>query len=662
MVSELGVATQPPRQAAYAAPSVPAHSPSRRSVESPQARAPVLAPFPELDCLRRRLPVGVIAAAERRAREIDVGAERVLIASGAISEQDYVTSLAASLAVPIAPLRDVARADCPVGDDRLVAAAATGMLPVFIGGELALVVAPRNDAARMLSALARIGQLPERLMLTSTASLQHFIERHAADAIGRNAADALRNARPDLSAAPYRGQGWLPSLAVLALGAAAAWAAPAVTAAVIGVLLAVLFLAWTGLRLLGLFTRDVPPAAVPRQPSAELPTYTVIVALYREVAVVKRLVAALDALDYPREKLQTIFVVEPDDFATRSALDDMRLGPPYEIVVAPRIGPRTKPKALNVALARARGTFTAIFDAEDRPEPDQLRRAVAEFQRQGQQLACVQARLCIDNTADGWLTRLFTAEYCGQFDVFLPGLAARALPLPLGGSSNHFRTAVLREVGGWDPYNVTEDADLGMRLARCGYRTDMIASTTLEEAPARVRPWLHQRTRWFKGWLQTWLVHMRTPRRLLRELKAPGFLTFQLIVGGTVFAALVHPLFIASLVYGAAVKGIWPAPRAPIEAVMLTLYGSAFVAGYVASIALGIGGLARRKLMREAWVLVLVPVLWLLLSVAAWRALAQLICDPYRWEKTEHGLAKTSRSAAADEPAGSAPRTAEVLI
>ena len=322
------------------------------------------------------------------------------------------------------------------------------------------------------------------------------------DAIGRNAADALRNTRPDLSAAPYRGQGWLPSLAVLALGAAAAWAAPAVTAAVTGVLLAVLFLAWTGLRLLGLFTRDVPPAAAPRQPSAELPTYTVIVALYREVAVVKRLVAALDALDYPREKLQTIFVVEPDDFATRSALDDMRLGPPYEIVVAPRIGPRTKPKALNVALARARGTFTAIFDAEDRPEPDQLRRAVAEFQRQGQQLACVQARLCIDNTADGWLTRLFTAEYCGQFDVFLPGLAARALPLPLGGSSNHFRTAVLREVGGWDPYNVTEDADLGMRLARCGYRTDMIASTTLEEAPARVRPWLHQRTRWFKGWLR----------------------------------------------------------------------------------------------------------------------------------------------------------------
>ena len=152
----------------------------------------------------------------------------------------------------------------------------------------------------------------------------------------------------------------------------------------------------------------------------------------------------------------------------------------------------------------------------------------------------MQARLTIDNTADSWLTRLFTAEYAGLFDVFLPGLAAWRLPLPLGGSSNHFRTAVLREVGAWDPYNVTEDADLGMRLARFGYRTAVIASTTYEEAPARFGPWLRQRTRWFKGWMQTWLVHMRSPLRLARELGLPGFAVFQLLVGGTVLAALIH--------------------------------------------------------------------------------------------------------------------------
>jgi cellulose synthase/poly-beta-1,6-N-acetylglucosamine synthase-like glycosyltransferase len=113
----------------------------------------------------------------------------------------------------------------------------------------------------------------------------------------------------------------------------------------------------------------------------------------------------------------------------------------------------------------------------------------------------VQARLCID-TRTSWLARYFTAEYAGQFDVVLPKLAALGLPLPLGGSSNHFRTVTLREVGGWDPHNVTEDADLGMRLARFGYRSGVVASSTYEEAPADIGRWLGQRTRWFKGWMR----------------------------------------------------------------------------------------------------------------------------------------------------------------
>ena len=161
----------------------------------------------------------------------------------------------------------------------------------------------------------------------------------------------------------------------------------------------------------------------------------------------------------------------------------------------------------------------------------------------------MQARLTIDNTADSWLTRLFTAEYAGLFDVFLPGLAAWRLPLPLGGSSNHFRTDVLREVGAWDPYNVTEDADLGMRLARFGYRIGVIDSTTYEEAPARSRPWLRQRTRWFKGWMQTWLVHMRSPRRLAPRARVGAVSRCSSsLVGGTVLAALVHPLFVGALI------------------------------------------------------------------------------------------------------------------
>jgi cellulose synthase/poly-beta-1,6-N-acetylglucosamine synthase-like glycosyltransferase len=195
-------------------------------------------------------------------------------------------------------------------------------------------------------------------------------------------------------------------------------------------------------------------------------------------------------------------VVEADDAETRAAVAGLGLGAPFEEIVSPLAGPRTKPKALAAALPFARGSFVVVYDAEDEPEPDQLRVALAAFRDGPPELACVQSRLAVDNVTDSWLTRHFTAEYAGLFEVFLPALADLKLPLPLGGTSNHFRTETLREIGGWDPFNVTEDADLGMRLARFGFRTGVIASTTWEEAPARFMPWLRQRTRWFKGWMR----------------------------------------------------------------------------------------------------------------------------------------------------------------
>jgi cellulose synthase/poly-beta-1,6-N-acetylglucosamine synthase-like glycosyltransferase len=337
-------------------------------------------------------------------------------------------------------------------------------------------------------------------------------------------------------------------------------------------------------------------------------------------------------------------VVEAGDAQTLDAIAALRREFAFEVVVAPAQGPRTKPKALNAALAFARGSFTVVYDAEDRPDADQLRRALEMFRSEDRDLACVQARLTIDNTADGWLAGLFTAEYAAQFDLFLPGLARLCLPLPLGGSSNHFRTGVLRAVGAWDSYNVTEDADLGMRLARFGYRTSVIASTTYEEAPARLRPWLRQRTRWFKGWMQTWAVHMRTPVRMLREVGFGGFAAFQLVVGGNVLAALIHPLYLAAFIYAAATgKLVLFADGRPV---MLTwLFVSTLLAGYLTSIVLGLRGLARRGLLATGPVLVLVPLHWLLLSVAAWRALAKLAIDPHGWEKTTHGLARSSRRA-----------------
>jgi cellulose synthase/poly-beta-1,6-N-acetylglucosamine synthase-like glycosyltransferase len=335
------------------------------------------------------------------------------------------------------------------------------------------------------------------------------------------------------------------------------------------------------------------------------------------------------------------FVIEADDDETWLALTALDLGPPFEIITAPDIGPRTKPKALNVALPFARGNFVVIYDAEDRPDADQLRQAFDAFRAGGNRLACVQARLTIDNTSDGWLARMFTAEYAGQFDVVLPGLAAMRLPIPLGGSSNHFRTAVLRRVGGWDAYNVTEDADLGIRLCRFGYRTGVIASSTYEEAPTRVRPWLKQRTRWFKGWMQTWVVHMRRPHRLMWDLGTAGSLTMQLIVGGNVLSALAHPLLLVGITYGLLTRS--PPTREFAINVFVLLFSTTFVSGYIAAVVPSVIGLQRRHLLQHVWVVVLVLVHWPLLSLAAWRALYQMLRDPYRWEKTEHGLARTSR-------------------
>ncbi len=236
---------------------------------------------------------------------------------------------------------------------------------------------------------------------------------------------------------------------------------------------------------------------------------------------------------------------------------------------------------------------------------------------------------------------MFTASYAGQFDVVLPALATMHLPLPLGGSSNHFRTAALRKAGGWDPYNVTEDADLGVRLSRLGYRSTVLQSATYEEAPARFSQWLKQRTRWYKGWMQTWLVHMRRPRRLLRDLKPGGALAFQLLLAGNVLSALIHPFFSAAFCYLLFVKS-------PLEIIRdldgaLPIYAATLLGGYASTIIPDWMGLARRGLLRHAWILAFTPIYWFLLSWAAWRALFQLLSDPLKWEKTEHGLAKNSR-------------------
>jgi glycosyltransferase involved in cell wall biosynthesis len=373
-------------------------------------------------------------------------------------------------------------------------------------------------------------------------------------------------------------------------------------------------------------------------PDRELPGYTVLVPLYREERVLPTLVANLSRLDYPKEKLQLLLLVEEDDGPTRCALNGIHLGPQFEIVLIPASQPRTKPKACNAGLERANGEYCVIYDAEDRPEPDQLRKAAAAFRSVPDWVVCVQAELQYWNPETNWLTRCFAAEYALNFSLFLRGLDRFALPIPLGGTSNHFRTEALRRLGGWDPHNVTEDADLGIRIARRGWGVRMMASVTEEEANSRLGNWLRQRSRWTKGYYQTWLVHMRSPQRLWRELGIRRFLGLQATLGMATFTTLVNPVFWAlTLVY--LIDG--PAPIAPLFPTPVLYMGvAAMLVGNFLMVYSLMMGCMERGLFGSVRSVLAVPVYWALMSAAAYKALFQLLHPGRRhyWELTQHGL------------------------
>ncbi len=320
-------------------------------------------------------------------------------------------------------------------------------------------------------------------------------------------------------------------LAFTAANAAFAWAAtkaPLLTFDVVHVIAFVIFSAAILIRLFA--AASLEPILFRLAAPAQFPTYTILCPLYREAAVVPDLIAALSRLDYPTDALDILLLVEADDSETVSASQAAADGASHiKVINIPPCRPRTKPKALNVGLAEARGSLVAVYDAEDRPHPQQLRAAIAAFEEGGETLACVQAPLSIDNTEASWISRQFAAEYAIQFREMLPLLARLNLPLPLGGTSNHFRTETLRRAGGWDPFNVTEDANLGYRLARDGYRIDVIGPPTLEEAPVTLGAWLNQRTRWIKGHMQTWLVLMRDPIGCARQMGLRAFASVQLV-------------------------------------------------------------------------------------------------------------------------------------
>ncbi len=380
---------------------------------------------------------------------------------------------------------------------------------------------------------------------------------------------------------------------------------------------------------------DVTDEEIAALDERHLPIYTILVPLYKEAAIVSRLVRDINALDYPRTRLDVKLLCEEDDLETIERVRELALAPHFHLVVVPDSQPKTKPKACNYGLQLATGAFCVIYDAEDRPDPDQLKKALIAFDAVPDNVVCMQGKLNHFNQDQNLLTSWFANEYSMHFELILPAMGAAESPIPLGGTSNHFKTQFLRDLGAWDPFNVTEDADLGMRLHREGYRTAMIDSTTLEEANSDLGNWIRQRSRWNKGYFQTWLVHMRHPLQLLRQVGLRGFVSFNLTMGSS-FVLLINPVFWAlTTIYlftqWGFIEQIFPGPVFYVASLMLFVGNFVFIyLNVVGSLQRGEFGLTRTAMLS--------PLYWALMSWAAWKGFIQLFTNPFYWEKTVHGL------------------------
>jgi cellulose synthase/poly-beta-1,6-N-acetylglucosamine synthase-like glycosyltransferase len=480
-----------------------------------------------------------------------------------------------------------------------------------------------------------------QFMLTTWRDIRTTLSTHFANLIDRDARIGLLTEQPHASAyrTLYPAQRWGIVTLLLTMAALIFWQ-PWLAVPALLLFINIFYLGTIGLKfVLYAATARFHPIHAPPIPDHALPIYSILIPLYKESESIPRLLSAMRALDYPKTHLDIKLVVEDDDQATINAIMASKPEPYFEIIRVPYSEPRTKPKACDYALRFARGEFITIYDAEDQPEPQQLRKAVAAFRALPANISCLQARLNYYNWPENILTRLFAIEYASLFDFMLPGMQALRLPIPLGGTSNHFPLARLREIGQWDPYNVTEDADLGLRLALSGYETRMLDSITLEESPLTLRAWMHQRARWVKGYMQTWLVMMRRPWQFYRNVGPAGFWGVHFFIGGPCIVFLLGPLLWALSI------GWWITGHNTFIPDWLSI---ACIGNLIAGILVHLW-LARLAIMRWQWdgmarAMALYPFYWLLHSLASYRALWQLIRQPHRWDKTAHGLSSYSNN------------------
>jgi cellulose synthase/poly-beta-1,6-N-acetylglucosamine synthase-like glycosyltransferase len=564
-----------------------------------------------------------IGAAPKGVRPVDS-----LLGEGIVREEDYYRALARHLGC------EFYSGQSPFSTDFDAARGLRcGVAPLEWRSQGArAVIAPRAQSVRPLIEMAQSGRIRSgSFAVTSPQRFAALVRQHRGEAV---LDDALGRLPRDLSARSGLSARQTGAAAALAaIGFAIAVGNFSVLHTIASAALWLVFSAAIVARSMASVANDekIRPALLSDD---ELPVYTVVAALYGEADVVEDLITAFDAFDYPKCKLDIKLVVERRDLETLSRIAELRLPARYEVIVAPPGDPSTKPRALNIALACARGELLAVYDAEDAPSPDQLRFAASRFAAK-KNLDCLQARLRIRNCDDSWLSTLFSLEYAALFDLINPGLCALGLPVALGGTSNHFRVATLESVGGWDEWNVAEDADLGVRLARFGYRVESLDSDTSEEAPHEFANWFRQRVRWQKGWMQTCIVHSRQPARFVRDLGSGRAAAAATLIGGAVVSALFWPAFAIDVVWrllSVRVGDLTPWREASdVFTYILAL------AGVWAIVLPTIVAAEQRRLRVAPRTLALMPIYYFLVSAAAWAAIFDLVVRPHHWAKTAHG-------------------------
>lgn len=597
----------------------------------------VLFPSPERALLAQGIiGADTLASAEGVARTSTISTEQVLLRRGAITPEALCNAQSATFGA--LPIDLASHPPDPRLIDRLGPALCLklSILPIRLFGGMVLLATSRPDRLPEIRA-ALPGDFGEPLLTLCSEDALHSALQTAR---GAAMAAAAETRVPEEDSCRFWYNAW-PRLAVgggLAALVIAIVFAPALSLGLLTLLALLAMCATTLVRGLALLTqlRRIQPETPPALSGGALPVVSIMVPLLREENIALRLITRLERLSYPRELLDICLVTEASDAVTRNTLAATRLPRWMRVITVPDGSLKTKPRALNYALDFCRGTIIGIYDAEDAPDPDQILRVVQQFHASPPEVACLQGALDFYNTSQNWMSRCFTIDYAGWFRIVLPGISRLGLVVPLGGTTLFLRREVIEALGGWDAHNVTEDADLGIRLARRGYRTDLVDTVTQEEANCHLLPWVKQRSRWIKGYAMTWTVHMRRPRQLWRELGAWRFAGFQAMFLGSLLQAFLMPVIWSLWLHP---LGLYHPLGWALSSPAIWGLTSMFALAEAANLASNAAALAHSG-KRKLWFwLPVMHIYYPLATAAAYKALVEMLVMPFYWDKTRHGIA-----------------------